>query len=703
MENINIKIGGMHCVRCSASLEKALNSVKGIKASVSYASEKANIEYDSSIVSYKQICRIVKKTGFYVVSEDNKDKEFKRTLFMFIVSAFLTIPFLIMMILMFVAKDSGLSKFFHNGILQVLFTTPIQFVVGYKFYKGAYKSLKSKSPNMDLLVVLGTSIAYFYSLYNLINGTNEYYFESSAFVITLVYLGKLLEMKSKNKTNKAIEGLIKLRPNKVTVIRDDKQIEIEINELVVGDIFVVRAGENVAADGVIVSGSGNLDESMLTGESLPKYKSVNDEVIGGTVNIDGVLEVRVSKVGEDSVLAKIIRLVEEAESSKASVEKIADKVSSIFVPSIVIIAFICFLVNYLISKDVSMSISRAVAVLVIACPCSLGLATPTALIVGVGLGARKGILIKNADALEKICKLKTVVLDKTGTITSGNMEVNEVRVNKDIDYAEFSKIVGKIESKSKHVIAKAIVSYFGDSDAKVSKIKEIAGKGMEAVYNDKKIKIGSYNWLSKYNSDNLIINDDRLNILVVNDDVLIGVISLKDSVKEGAFGAINCLKENGIEVVLASGDSKTVCESVGSSLGVNKVYSEVMPSDKNDIINEYKHNGLVAMVGDGINDAIALASSDVGIAMGSGLDIAIESCDVVIMNNDLSSIYSAYMISKATMRKIKQNLFWAFFYNCISIPLAFLGLLSPVIAGLCMSLSSVSVVSNSLLLNRVKV
>ena len=702
MENITIKIGGMHCVRCSASLEKALNNEEGIKASVSYASEKASVEYDSSIVSYKQICKIIKKVGFYVIEENKKDNEFRKTLVLFVLSAVLTIPFFIMMILMLANSDSKLSEFLHNGVFQIVITTPIQFVVGYKFYKGAYNSLKGKSPNMDLLVALGTSIAYFYSLYNLIRGINEYYFESSAFIITLVYLGKLLEMKSKNKTNEALSSLMKLRPNRVTVIKDSRQVEIDIDDLVIDDIFIVRAGENVASDGVIINGSASIDESMVTGESLPKYKSVNDEVIGGTVSTDGVIEVRVTKVGEDSTLSKIVKLVEDAESSKAKVQKLADKVSSIFVPSIVVIALASFIVNYLISKDVSLSISRAVAVLVIACPCSLGLATPMALIVGMGKAARKGVLIKNADTLESMCKIKTIVLDKTGTITSGQLEVGEVVVKEEVKYDEFSKLVSKIESNSKHVVAKAIANYFGDNNIKISKIKEIAGKGIEAFYEGKTVKVGSYNWLGKYSDNTLPINKNKLNVLVVMDNVLIGIISLQDSVKQSSLSAISKLKENDIELVLASGDSKAVCESIGTSLGINKVYSEVMPSDKHRIINEYKSNGLVAMVGDGINDAPALASSDVGIAMGNGLDIAIESCDIVIMNNDLNSINTAYVISKATMRKIKQNLFWAFFYNCIGIPLAFIGLLSPVIAGLCMSLSSVSVVMNSLLLNKAK-
>ena len=697
MENITIKIGGMHCVRCSESLQKALNNSGGIiSANVSFASEKANIVYDSNVISYKEICKIVKNVGFYVVNESNKDKDFKKTLYMFMFSMILTFPFLIMMIFMFI---DGL-EFLHNGILQLALVTPIQFVVGYKFYKGAYDSIKNKSPNMDVLVSLGTSVAYFYSLYNLINDIHEYYFESCAFVITLVYLGKLLEMKSKNKTNEALSSLMKLRPDKVTIIKDKEYVDIDINELKEGIIFVTKMGENIASDGIIVKGSASIDESMVTGESIPKFKNKEDKVIGGTINVDGLIEVRAHHIGETSTLSKIIKLVEEAESSKAKVQKLADKVSSIFVPSIVLIAIVTFIINYLIVKDVSMSVSRAVAVLVVACPCSLGLATPTALIVGMGMSAKRGILIKNADALEKMCNVKTIVLDKTGTITTGELIVSAVDVFDGYDYKRFSNIVRKMEENSNHPLAKAIVKYFDKSEIELSKIKEVAGKGIEAIYEEEKIKIGSYNWLSKYCEGRKYNGGE---VLVVINEKLVGVISLEDSVKENSSNAINKLKDNGMSIVLASGDNEEVCKRVADSVGIDRVYFEVLPEEKHKIINECRDDGFVAMVGDGINDAPALASSDVGIAMGNGLDIAIDSCDVVIMNNDLMSISTAYIISQSTMRKIKQNLFWAFFYNCVAIPLACVGLLSPIIAGLCMSLSSVSVITNSLLLNRIKV
>ena len=694
--NISVKVGGMHCVRCSASIENALKNEKGILfVSVSYASEKASIEYDPNIISYKQIVRIIKKAGFYVIDDSNLNKEFKTTLSLFIASCLLTVPFFIMMLLMLFNKHDNI---FHNGWFQLIFVTPIQFVVGYKFYKGAFSSLKNKSPNMDLLVALGTSVAYFYSLYNLLNNINVYYFESCAFVITLVYLGKLLEMKSKDKTNEAISSLLKLKPNKVTLIEGEDYKEINLDELKENDLFLVRAGENVATDGVIVKGSSNLDESMLTGESFPKFKEKGSEVFGGTINLDGVIVVRASKVGENTALSKIIKMVEEAESSKARVQRLADKVSAYFVPSIVLVSILCFVLNYLIVKNLSISISRAVAVLVIACPCSLGLATPTAIIVGMGKAAKKGILIKNADVLENLCKVKTIVLDKTGTITRGEMEVVGYKTFT-IEEELFKLIFSKIEEVSNHPLAKAIVKKFGKSNIKLESIKEIAGKGIEAIYEGEKVKVGSYNYLSKYIKKDI----DNANIYMVKGDSLVGMVFIEDSIKESASLAIKKFKDNNVDVILASGDNEKNCKKVADIVGIDNVYSEVLPEEKYKIIEINKSKGIVAMVGDGINDAPSLAKADIGIAMGNSIDVAINSGDVVIMNNDLINVYNCLVVSRATMRKIKQNLFWAFFYNCIGVPLACVGIISPIIAGLCMSLSSVSVVTNSLLLNKIKI
>lgn len=697
MEKVTIKVGGMHCVRCERALFNALNNKEGIiDVNVSYASEKAKISYDSNKITYKEICEVIKKSGYYVVEINEKDKELKSTVVLFLISLVLTIPFLIMMILMLMGKHSNV---FHNGWFQLAFVTPIQFIVGYKFYKGAVDSLKNKSPNMDLLVALGTSVAYFYSLYNVLSNISVYYFESCAFVITLVYLGKLLEMKSKRKTNEALSSLLKLKPNKVTLVEGDIYKEIDVSELKVNDLFLVRAGENIATDGVIVNGSSNLDESMLTGESFPKLKKENDEVYGGTVNIDGVLVVKANKVGEDTVLSKIIKMVESAEGSKAKVQRLADKVSAYFVPVIIGVSIIAFIVNYLISKDISLSVSRLVAVLVIACPCSLGLATPTAIIVGMGIAAKKGILIKDADTLEKICKVKSVVLDKTGTITEGEMKVSKIDV-KGIEEKEFLELICAVESYSNHPLAKAIVEYYNNSKIKLDSVKEIIGKGIEATYKNKRIKVGSYNYLSEYIREDY--KDTSIKVFMVINDELVGIVHLVDSIKESSKVAVSKLKDINVEVVLASGDNKLVCKSVADSVGIDVVYSEVLPEDKYKIVNNLKEKGLVAMVGDGINDAPAIASSDVGVSMGSAIDVAIESGDIVIMNNDLINVYNCLMISKATMKKIKQNLFWAFFYNCASVPLAAFGLISPIIAGICMSLSSVSVVSNSLLLNKLK-
>lgn len=691
MQSITLKIGGMHCVRCSNTITNALKSKKGIiDVNVSYATNKANITYDSTIISIKEITKIIKKSGYYVIDEENKDKEYKITLYTFIFSLILTIPFIIMMIFMFINKHDNI---FHNGYFQLAFVTPIQFIVGYKFYNGAYESIKNKSPSMDVLVALGTSVAYFYSLYNLINGIHMYYFESCAFVITLVYLGKLLELKSKNKTNEVINSLINLKPMKVTIISNNEQKEIDINELKVNDIFIVRNGENIASDGIIVSGEAYIDESMLTGESELKHKTINDNVYGGTTNNEGIIEVKATKVMEDTVLAGIVKMVEKANSSKAKVQKLADKVSSIFVPSIIFVSILTFVINYIILKNVSLCISRAVAVLVVACPCSLGLATPTALIVGMGRCAKEGCLIKDADALERFSKLETLVMDKTGTITEGRLKISDVKTF-NIDKEEFERIVFSIEEKSTHPLAKTIVENFSNKNkVDITNIKEIPGKGIIGNYNNKTIRVGSSKWLE-------IENEDKTCVAVKLDNELIGVIYFSDHIKSECKEMIGKLKENNVKVVLASGDNKAVCEKVAMEVGIDIVYSEVLPSDKFEIIDKYKVNGVVAMVGDGINDAPSLANADIGIAMSSGKDIAIQSGDIVIMNNNLNSIYKVYLLSKATMKKIKQNLFWAFFYNLIGVSLATIGILSPIIAGLAMSLSSVSVVSNSLLLNK---
>lgn len=691
MKQVSIRIGGMHCIRCSETIAKSLNKVSGvIRCNVNFASSRANVIYDESLINYKEICKIIRKSGYKVISNDS-DKEFRVTLYTFIVSFILLIPFIIMMLLMLVGKHDNI---FHNGYFQLIFATLIQFGVGYKFYKGAIKSVKNKNPNMDLLIAMGTSVAYFYSLYNLIRGIKVYYFESCAFVITLVYFGNLLEMKSKNKANEALSSLLQLQPSVVTIIENNELKEIDILELKKDDIFLVRAYETIASDGVVVDGSSSVDESMLTGESMLVNKELNSVVFGGTRNTNGVLRVKSSGTASDNVLAKIIGMIEEAETSKANIERIADKVSSYFVPFIIVTSVFCFLINYLLIKDVSISISRAIAVLVIACPCSLGLATPTALIVGMGIAYKKGILVKNANALEKMYKLKTIVLDKTGTITDNSIEVSNV-VTYDYSLEKVGEIVSALENNSNHPLAKCMVNYFKESKLKISKVKEIPGKGMEGFYDEHLVKIGSVNYLKEYIKDEVIDND----VVVVLDDRLIATISFQDRIKENARDVLTKLKNEKIEVVLASGDNSIKCEEVSKKVGISKVYSEISPFDKNSIINEYKSKGIVAMVGDGINDSIALSSADIGISMGNGSEVALNSSDIVIMNDDLDSIYKAFIISKKTISKVKQNLFWAFFYNTISIPLACVGILSPIVAGLCMSLSSVSVISNSLLLN----
>ncbi len=705
-----IKVGGMSCVRCSAAVEWALKAQNGVQSvSVSYANGRAEVSFDDSLTTLKNLEKAIKKAGYEVLEDVRtaRKREFRQSLFFFIFSAVLSLPFFLMMALMLINSDSSLMPLLHNGVIQFALATPIQFVAGWRFYKGAVHSLMNKSPSMDLLVALGTTASYVYSVISVFSGKGIYYFESSAMIITLVLLGRMLESRARAKTSAAIEKLMDLAPKFATVIREGRELKVSTSQIVKGDTVLVHSGEAIPADGSVISGETSIDESMLTGESMRVTKRVGDKVFGGTVNGNGSITFVAESVGDETALSSIIRLVEEAQSSKAHIQNVADKVSAVFVPTVTAISLVTFFVTWAVTTSVSEAIDNAVSVLVIACPCSLGLATPTALMVGIGRGASMGILIKNADALEHCCKIKAVVLDKTGTVTKGNPEVTEVISL--ADNPDAMRLTASAEKPSEHPIGEVIVGYVKEGLSPTTDFQAVTGCGVAAIVENKKILVGQPTWIENETNqklpDSVFEEASKGKTVVISaiDSVPTLAFSVSDAIRDDSRQAVAKLKSLGIKTVLLTGDNASTAEYVASAVGIDSVTANVLPDGKVNKINELKQTlDCVAMVGDGINDAPALAASDVGFAVGNGTDIAIESGDIVLVGGGISSLPSAISLSRATMRKIKQNLFWAFFYNSVGIPLAALGLLSPVIAGAAMAFSSVSVVTNSLLLKRVK-
>ncbi len=706
-----IKVGGMSCVRCSGAVEYALKEIKGVvSVSVSYANGRAEVSFDNEKTNLKTLEKAIKKAGYEVLEDvrQGRKKEFKRNLIMFCFSFVFSLPFFVMMALMFVAPHSQLMHILHNGFLQLAFATPVQLVAGFRFYSGAVHSLKNKSPSMDVLVALGTTASFVYSLYSLIVGGETFYFESSAMIITLVLLGKTLESRARAKTSEAIEKLMDLAPKTANIVKDGEIISISASQIKIGDVVVVRPGESIPADGVVIQGETYIDESMLTGESMPVRKNIGERVFGGTVNGKGSFNFRAESVGEDTVLSGIIRLVEDAQSSKAHIQNIADKVAAVFVPAVTAISVVTFIVTFLTSKNIPTALDSAVAVLVIACPCSLGLATPTALMVGMGRGASMGILIKNADALENACKIKTVVVDKTGTLTEGKPTVIAVKILSN-SVEEPLYFAAAAEARSEHPLASAITAEYKGELPNCENFQSVTGCGVSAIINGKNVIVGKPSWIEKECKTKLdsSVSDmsSKGNTVVVCavDGVPAIAVAVSDPIRSDSKEAVERLKSMGIHTVLVTGDNEITAKLVAHEVGINDVVANVLPEGKVAKINELKANyGFVAMVGDGINDAPALTAADVGFAVGSGTDIAMESGDVVLATEGISVVSDAIALSKATMRKIKQNLFWAFFYNSVGIPLAALGYLNPVIAGAAMAFSSVSVVTNSLLLKKIK-
>jgi Cu+-exporting ATPase len=708
-----IKVGGMSCVRCSAAVEHALMAEDGVvSCAVSYANGRAEVGFDDEKTNIKRLERAIKRAGYEVVRDirEARRREFFVSLATFCFSLLFSLPFFVMMVLMFIAPESAAMHLLHNGIFQLVCATPVQFVAGFRFYRGAVKSVANKSPSMDLLVALGTTASYAFSVYSLIaNGTHAtLYFESSAMIITLVLLGRTLESRAKAKTGEAIERLMDLAPKFARVLRNGKEETVAVSQLVRGDTVIVRPGESLAADGVVTEGSSYIDESMLTGESMPVTKNVGDKVFGGTVNGKGSFCFVVEGALEETLLFGIIRMVEAAQASKANIQRVADKVSAWFVPIVTAISAVTFFVSCIVYGEAASALENAVAVLVIACPCSLGLATPTALTVGIGRGANMGILIKNADSLEIAGSVKAIVLDKTGTLTEGKPRVTE-RIFLNGFGEEALMYAASAESKSEHPIGEVIANEYGGELAEASDFCNIVGKGITCTVNGKSVAVGKAEFiysLCNVPPDERVLSlangGNTLSVAAV-DGVVAAAFAISDNLRDDSYKALEKLRENGVHTVLVTGDNESAAKSVAKALNIDEVVFNALPEDKVFKINELKERyGVTAMVGDGINDSPALAAASVGFAVGNGTDVAIESGDIVLTGSGILAVPEAISLSRATMRKIRQNLFWAFFYNAIGIPLAAFGLLSPIIAGTAMAFSSVSVVTNSLLLKRVK-
>ncbi|MDM5212935.1 heavy metal translocating P-type ATPase [Peribacillus sp. NJ4] len=730
-EKREFTITGMTCAACATRIEKGLNKLDGVSmANVNLALENATVEYDPSEASPLDIIQRVEKLGYgAIIKEDNRDsvdfrqKEIQKQKNNFIFSVILSFPLLWAMVSHFsFTSFIYMPDFLMNPWVQIAFATPVQFIIGKQFYVGAYKALKNKSANMDVLVAMGTSAAYFYSVYQAIissgshHNTAQLYFETSSILITLILLGKLFEAKAKGRSSEAIKKLMGLQAKTALVLRNGEEREIPLEEVIVGDTVLVKPGEKIPVDGEMIEGNSAVDESMLTGESIPVDKTNGDSVIGSTLNKNGFLKMKATKIGRDTALSQIIKVVEDAQGSKAPIQRLADQISGVFVPIVVGIALLTFLVwmIWVNPGEFTPAFEAMIAVLVIACPCALGLATPTSIMAGSGRAAEFGILFKGGEHLETTHHIDTVILDKTGTVTNGTPVLTDVLIENGMVEEQFLSLIGAAEKQSEHPLAQSIVQGIQERRIALAAVEEfeaIPGYGVRAVVNQKVLFVGTRKLMKQNNVDITkaltamveLEEQGKTAMLASIEGEYAGLIAVADTIKDTSLTAIKRLKAMDIQVIMITGDNQRTANAIGHQVGIDQVIAEVLPEGKAEEVKKLQAAGKrVAMVGDGINDAPALALADIGMAIGTGTDIAMEAADITLIRGDLNSIADAILMSRKTMRNIKQNLFWAFAYNVIGIPIAAIGLLAPWLAGAAMAFSSVSVVLNALRLQRVK-
>ena len=728
MKKVLLKIDGMTCSACSSGLEKYLNKQDGIKeAVVNLVMNNASIEYDDTKLTLNQLEKFVEKAGFTSLGIDNFEKEEKKkSNEKYKLVGITTISLLVLYISMSHMVGLPVIPFLHminhpiNFAVALFILTTIVLIMGRDIIKNGYKNLIHKTPNMDTLVTIGVLASYIYSIYGtiqILNGKVEYvenlYYESAAIVIFFIKIGKFVENKNKDKTKEALKNLMSITPNNATIIKDEREVKVTIDEIQKGDIVICKPGEKLAVDGEIIDGETHINESFITGESVPVKRMVGSKVIAGSINYEGTIKYKAEKIGKESTVSEIVRLVAGATATKAPIAKIADKISGYFVPVVIAIALISFALWLAISKDFAHAINIFVSILVVACPCSLGLATPLAIVIASGNASKKGILVKTSETLENAHKVKTICFDKTGTLTKGTLSVSKIYNYSEIEENELIKNIASIENKSEHPIARAIVNYAKEKNIELEEIKNfkaIAGFGVSAETKDgDTYLIGNSKLMNNENieilkeeDEKLLTNDGNSILFVSKNAQLVALIGVKDVLKENVAKVISELKEKQIEVVMLTGDNQKTAEIIAKQIGINKVISNVTPKEKAEKISELKKDGLVMMCGDGINDSVSLVTSDIGVSISSGTDIAMDSAQVVIMNDDLEKINELRKISEKTIRNIKQNLFWAFFYNVCMIPIA-CGILepfgvkmNPMIAAFAMTISSLTVVLNAL-------
>lgn len=727
-----IQITGMTCAACANRIEKGLNRMEGVEATVNLALERASVVYDSNAQNSASLEQKIIDLGYGVIKPaqgeegDHKKREVRKQQIRLAVSIVLSLPLLWAMAGHFAFTSFvPVPELFMNPWFQLALAAPVQFVIGWPFYVGAFKALRGGSANMDVLVALGTSAAFFYSLYVTIGTIGlsahemhniELYYETSAVLITLIVLGKLLEGLAKGRSSDAIKTLMGLQAQTATVIREGVESRIDISEVAAGDVLIVKPGEKIPVDGVVLDGRSAVDESMLTGESMPVEKKQGDALFGATINNNGSLRMKATKIGKDTALAQIIRVVEEAQSSKAPIQRVADRISGIFVPIVTALAVLTFIVWFMFVEpgEFANALEKAIAVLVIACPCALGLATPTSIMAGSGRAAELGVLFKGGEHLENAHRIDTVVLDKTGTVTKGKPELTDVITAAGFDERELLRLAGAAERRSEHPVAEALVAGITARSIELpepERFEAIPGHGIEAEADGMHLLVGNRKLMAKYGVDAAVAFQEQERLEATGKTVMLiavngryaGMAAVADTVKETSAEAIARLKEMGIDVWMVTGDNERTAKAIAAQVGIKHVLADVLPEQKAKAVQKLQSDGRkVAMAGDGINDAPALAAADIGMAMGGGTDVAMEAADITLMRGDLNSIADAIRMSRLTMKNIKQNLFWALAYNVIGIPVAAAGFLAPWLAGAAMALSSVSVVLNALRLQKMK-